>query len=130
MKKLAFVLLSFLSLHAFSAYPNLVGSFQEVTPGHPTSGLVEIIEHDQLGNFIVLQDDFETVPGPALYVVLHKSDNPQSYTPDNSVMIGVLKDAKGKQIYEIPAGVDLTQFNAVIIWCKEFDVTFGSALFR
>jgi len=44
------------------------------------------------------------------------------------VNLGELKGNLGDQNYEIPAGVDLAEFNTVEIWCERFSVGFGSAV--
>jgi hypothetical protein len=43
------------------------------------------------------------------------------------VEVGALKGNIGDQNYELPAGVDLTRYRAVTIWCKRFSVNFATA---
>jgi hypothetical protein len=43
------------------------------------------------------------------------------------VDLGRLKGNIGNQNYDIPAGTDLSKYDTVLIWCKQFSVLFGSA---
>ncbi|MCI0690182.1 MAG: DM13 domain-containing protein, partial [Sporichthyaceae bacterium] len=43
------------------------------------------------------------------------------------VQLGPLKANRGNQVYDIPAGTDLTGLTSVSIWCKRFAVSFGAA---
>ena len=43
------------------------------------------------------------------------------------INLGRLKANNGNQNYEIPNGVNLAEYNQVLIWCKAFGVLFGSA---
>ncbi|MEL6339915.1 MAG: DM13 domain-containing protein [Myxococcota bacterium] len=76
---------------------------------------------------VELSDDFETRSGPDLFVLLHRAKKPTSYDAKDYVSLGVLKTIKGKQVYAVPAKVDLKRYRSVVIWCKKFDVTFAYA---
>jgi hypothetical protein len=41
--------------------------------------------------------------------------------------LGSLKGNIGDQNYTIPADVDLAKYRAATIWCKRFNVNFGTA---
>jgi len=41
--------------------------------------------------------------------------------------LGGLRAFKGSQKYKVPAGVDLTQFPSVVIWCQQFSVLISPA---
>jgi len=43
------------------------------------------------------------------------------------VDLGPLRAFKGSQRYAIPNGVDLAQFDSVVIWCREFSVLISPA---
>ncbi|MGI9356989.1 MAG: DM13 domain-containing protein, partial [Rhizobiaceae bacterium] len=34
---------------------------------------------------------------------------------------------EGRQLYEVPASIDLSAYDAVTIWCSKFAVPLGSA---
>jgi hypothetical protein len=48
---------------------------------------------------------------------------------DAALNLGALKGTDGAFNYEVPAGTDVSQYQSVIIWCKQFDVLFGHAEF-
>ena len=41
--------------------------------------------------------------------------------------IGSIKGNIGDQNYDLPAGVDLSKYRAVTVWCKRFGVNFAPA---
>ncbi|MEM7336152.1 MAG: DM13 domain-containing protein, partial [Chloroflexota bacterium] len=41
--------------------------------------------------------------------------------------LGSLKGNMGNQNYEIPADVDLSQFQSIVIYCQPFHVVFSTA---
>ncbi|WP_202882847.1 DM13 domain-containing protein [Microvirga tunisiensis] len=43
------------------------------------------------------------------------------------VDLGPLRAFKGSQRYAVPNGVDLAQFDSVVIWCREFSVLISPA---
>ena len=43
------------------------------------------------------------------------------------VDLGRLRAFKGSQRYAIPAGLDLSKFQSVIIWCEQFSVLISPA---
>lgn len=43
------------------------------------------------------------------------------------VSLGALKGNIGDQNYRIPAGIDLSRYRAVSVWCRRFGVNFGAA---
>ena len=77
-----------------------------------------------------LEPDFEVGPGPAFHVYLV----PKAGIRQNSdlgeamfVDLGGLRAFKGSQRYAIPAGVDLKNYQSVIIWCRQFSVLISPA---
>jgi hypothetical protein len=108
------------------------GSF--VAGEHPTEGRVSIINENGK-NYIELDQAFKTDKGPDLFVVLHRSkdvikaSNPPSYPIKEGEYINIspLKNVSGNQRYEIPSNVTVSDYNSVAIWCKQFNVTFGTA---
>jgi len=82
------------------------------------------------GNYIVFDDAFKTANGPDLKVFLSPtsiSDVTGKTAVNGSVLVGVLKSNKGGQEYRIPAGVNLDDFESVLIHCEEFAVLWGGA---
>ncbi len=93
---------------------------------HPTKGLAEVVTQNGK-NYLRLSKAFRSNEGPDVFVLLHREDSPKSYQKSDYVSLGRLKKLKGKQLYRIPSGVDITEFKSVVIWCKQFNATFGFA---
>ncbi len=79
-------------------------------------------------SFIVFSEDFRAANGPDLKVFL----SPQTVSEvtgktavNGAINIGELKSTKGVQEYEIPAGVDLSSFNSVLVHCEAYSVLWG-----
>jgi len=75
---------------------------------------------------VVFEDNFRSSNGPQLGIYLAKNA-PGVLTTSNSVSLGTLKSTTGKQEYNIPAGVKLTDFDFVVVYCIPFNVAFGFA---
>jgi len=79
---------------------------------------------------VFLEDDFEVGPGPAFHVYLvPKKEVRRSADVMGSMFVdlGPLRAFKGSQRYAIPNGVDVAQFDSVVIWCREFSVLISPA---
>ncbi|MGF1538565.1 MAG: DM13 domain-containing protein [Elainellaceae cyanobacterium] len=100
------------------------GAFQGVD--HPTLGTATVVE---VGGkrYLEFDDAFQSDDGPDLFVLLHKEAVPQGYDSSQFVNLGVLKSTEGSQRYEIPEGISVEDFASAVIWCREFNVTFGFA---
>ncbi|MEL7070783.1 MAG: DM13 domain-containing protein [Cyanobacteria bacterium J06581_3] len=94
--------------------------------GHSTSGGVQIVEENGQ-RYLELDSSFRTDSGPDLFVLLHRDAVPGSYNSDDYVNLGRVQSFNGAQRYAIPADVDLSAFQSAVIWCQDFDVTFGYA---
>ena len=79
---------------------------------------------------VFLENDFEVGPGPAYHVYLvpkaslRKSSDLEG---EMYVDLGGLRAFKGSQRYAIPAGVDLSRYASVIIWCERLSVLISPA---
>ena len=71
----------------------------------------------------------ETDNGPDLYLYLspNPADGPEGAFDDGHHNLGRLKGNIGDQNYELPADLDPTAFESVVIWCDRFDSAFGAA---
>ena len=99
-----------------------MGSFVGVGDGiHDAQGDVLIIESDDGSRFLRFEN-FKASNGPDLFVYLATDE-----TADDFVSLGDLKGNIGNQNYMIPPGADLSNYDTVLIWCKQFSVLFGSA---
>jgi hypothetical protein len=94
-------------------------------PVHYGKGRVSVF-----GNAVRLEEDFEVGPGPKFHVYLVPAANVTSAAQVRDAMfvdLGRLRAFKGAQNYEIPAGVDLSKFGSVVIWCEAFSVLISPA---
>lgn len=109
--------------------PTLVsqGAFYNIAHvGSGTAGVYQLADESR----ILRLENFQVENGPDLYVYLVPLDPvPNSTGSDipGSVNLGRLKGNIGDQNYEIPAGLDLSQYKSVVIWCQAFAVPFSAA---
>lgn len=103
------------------------GSFHGVA--HETKGVAAIYKLAD-GKQVLRFSGFETSNGPDVQVYLvaaaDAKDN-ETVTKAGFVRIADLKGNMGDQNYDLPAGVDLTKYRAVTIWCRRFGVNFATA---
>lgn len=90
------------------------------TAGHPASGYALIVEAD--GKKYLRYEDFKTINGPDIYVYLAKDLEAKEF-----VSLGKVKATEGNVNYEIPVGVNVSEYPYVLTWCKAFGVLFNHA---
>jgi hypothetical protein len=105
------------------------------------TGQFERVMYDGSGEALIVQlpdntlelrfKDFKVDAGPALYVYLSPvaeipKTSGQGDVP-GSIALAPLKALTGEQTYVLPAGTDIGNVKAILIWCKEFSVGFVSA---
>jgi hypothetical protein len=103
------------------------GRFHSVA--HETHGSATIHGFPE-GRRVLRLTEFATSNGPDVRVYLvaasDASDN-ETVKKAGFVELGKLKGTEGDQNYDIPAGLDLTKYRAVTIWCRRFSVNFATA---
>jgi len=98
---------------------------------HETSGRATIYRTADGQQYLRLSD-FMTSNGPDVHVLLLRADD-QALKQEivkgglESVELGSLKGNQGDQNYDLPAAVDLNQYQAVAIYCERFHAIFGVA---
>ena len=100
-----------------------------VSQEHETSGTATVIELPD-GSRTLRLEDFSTSNGPDLHVWMSEKKaggNWFKYGGGRKAQLGELKANQGSHNYAIPADVELDGLNSVVIWCKRFHVSFGSA---
>lgn len=90
------------------------------TAGHPASGTARIVSAE--GKQYVRYENFKTLNGPDLYVYLSKDLDAKDF-----VSLGLIRGTEGNINYEVPTGVDASQYPYVLTWCKQFGVLFNYA---
>lgn len=104
------------------------GSFVTTEQDHPTSGTARIVNENGQ-RYLELDSKFTTAKGPDVQVILYRANTVpvKSITEQNYIVLSPLKSFSGTQRYNIPTNVNLDDFKAVGIWCRQFNVTFGYA---
>lgn len=104
------------------------GTFVERS--HPGQGTAVVLNDGSTQRFLRFEN-FSTDNGPDLNVYLTRADAnapAEEYGAAGAfVDLGDLKGNIGDQNYEIPADVDLTEFDTVVVWCVRFAVAFTTA---
>ncbi|MFT4124900.1 MAG: DM13 domain-containing protein [Gordonia sp. (in: high G+C Gram-positive bacteria)] len=99
---------------------------------HDTSGTASIIENPD-GSRIVAIENLRTTTGPDVHVWLSAGPVIPGFSGWTTagdhphVDLGMIKGNRGDQVYPIPAGTDLDEYGAVVLWCVQFGVSFGAA---
>jgi len=95
---------------------------------YKVKGQFEIVEKD--GQTILrLSDDFKTKAGPDLKIFLspQSAQNVTGATATQGALnIGALVTNKGGSEYVIPAGVDLSSFESILVHCEQFSVLWAA----
>lgn len=105
------------------------GAFRDADAAHRGSGNAAILRNGA-GETVLRLTEFEVTNGPDLEVWLSSVADPQSSRDVSNgewVSLGQLKGNIGDQTYTIPADVDLSQYQSVVIWCEQFSVLFSPA---
>ena len=105
------------------------GSFRDADSFHRGSGTATIYQTPD-GGHVLRFEDFMVTNGPDLRVLLAQSGDPMSRGELQSggyTHLAKLKGNIGNQNYEIPADIDLSDQNSVIIYCMPFHVIFSVA---
>jgi len=101
---------------------SLSGSFVGAGDGiHNAEGMSKVISLED-GTTILRFANFKSTNGPDLYVYLATDDSATDF-----INLGRLKANNGNQNYNIPDEAELSKYDTVLVWCKQFSVLFGSA---
>ena len=96
---------------------------------HETKGVATIYQLDD-GRRVLRLTEFSTSNGPDVRVYLVQASDVQQEDAARRagiVDLGALKGNIGDQNYDVPAGLDLSKYQSVSIWCRRFSVNFGAA---
>jgi len=103
------------------------GNFRGIA--HETKGMASIYKLPD-GKQVLRFSGFETSNGPDVRIYLvaapDAKDN-DTVTKAGFIDLGSIKGNIGDQNYDLPAGVDLSKYRAVTVWCKRFGVNFATA---
>lgn len=101
----------------------LSGTFEGRT-NHVTKGSVTL-STTASGYILTLSDDFYLDGAPDPVIGFGTSGKYMEASKIND-----LKSKRGAQAYELPEGLNPTQFNEVYVWCERFSVPLGVATLR
>lgn len=103
------------------------GTFVGADNFHEGEGTAVIL---QQGDQSVLRfESFSVTNGPDLHVILSKNPDPigSGDLGDDYLDLGSLKGNVGNQNYGLPADLDLSEYQSVVIYCQPFHVIFAAA---
>jgi hypothetical protein len=104
------------------------GTFIHANPSDPVhwgKGAVSVRRDS-----VFLEESFEVGPGPKYHVYLvpkAQFRRAGDLKGQMFVDLGRLRAFKGSQRYSIPAGVDISKYASVIVWCEAFSVLISPA---
>ena len=98
------------------------GMFVDADGFHKGEGMAKLIKTGEK-YFVRFEDNFKVTNGPDLFVYFGKEGR---YAKE--AQLAALKGNIGAQNYEVPEGVDPTQYSEVWIWCHAFSVPFAHAV--
>jgi hypothetical protein len=116
-------------VEAAAAAPMQLASGRFHHHAHETRGLATLYRLAD-GRRVLRLTSFATSNGPDVRVYLVAADDVQDEAAAQRagfVDLGALKGNIGDQNYDVPAGLDLSRYRAVSIWCRRFSVNFGAA---
>jgi hypothetical protein len=103
--------------------PIATGTFIHANPSDPVHwGRGKVSAYERT---IFLEADFEVGPGPKYHVYLvPKAGVRREADVTNAIFVdlGRLRAFNGSQRYPIPDGVDLKNYQSVVVWCEAFGV--------
>lgn len=80
--------------------------------------------------YVKLSSDFRTRNAPDLKIFLSPlsaSEANGKNATDGSVLIAPLTSNRGEQIYEIPASVDVSDYQSILIHCEQYSKLWSAA---
>jgi hypothetical protein len=108
-------------LSAIAALADTTSTFTGASD-HITTGGVTVVKNADGTATVTLHDDFSLDGAPDPRVSFGKDG---AYAPEAD--LGALEHLTGKQVYTVPASVNVDDYNEIYIWCLQFSVPLGVA---
>lgn len=107
------------------------GTFGDIDAIHRGSGRATVYQLPDQGRQLVVED-FIVTNGPNLHLIFTRDPNPLTGVEvgQDYIDLGPLKATTGDQLYDLPAGLDLDRYQAVVVYCLAFGVVFSVAPLR
>lgn len=99
------------------------GTFRGAS-NHATSGGVSIVKTAD-GTVVILAQNFSLDGAPDPKLGFGKDGK-----YDSAAKVAHLGKNEGRQVYEIPAGIDVTKYNEFYVWCEKYSVPLGVAALK
>lgn len=96
---------------------------------HQAAGTAQLVKSAD-GGYAVNFSEFDSDPGPDIFIVLSTAENPRSSADikkSRFIMLGRRQGETGGQTYRVPFTVDPGNFRSVGIWCRQYSILFGAA---
>lgn len=116
-----------MSEHSMEAKTKYSGTWTKKS--FKSSGTWEIFSEEGK-TFVKLSDDFRTRNAPDLKIFLSPqaaSEATGRNATDGAVLVSALDSNSGGQVYEIPEGVNLDDFQSILIHCEQFSKLWSAA---
>ncbi len=119
--RISAVVISLVFFSVASADEDLASGTFKGASGYSTSGSVTVVKTSD-GIQVVLGEDFKFSGAPDARVGFGKNGK-----YDSKSHLELLRSNKGRQVYAVPASLDIDGYNEIYIWCKRFGVPLGVA---
>ncbi|ARD41587.1 DM13 domain-containing protein [Actinomyces gaoshouyii] len=112
--------------------PVQVASGSFISHEHSTTGTARILRNPDGSHQLVLEN-LATSNGPDVRVwlsagpVIEGMDGWFTAGDYEHLDVGPIKGNLGNQVYDLPAGTDPSAWTSVVLWCDDFNVSFGAA---
>lgn len=98
------------------------GEWQSADDFHFANGQALLIETAP-DTYTLRFENFSVRNGPDVFVLL----SPTNGYDSAALNLGSLKGTDGAFNYDVPPGTDVSQYTTAVIWCRQFEVVFGTA---
>lgn len=113
--------------------PALVAQGNFISHEHSTTGTASIVKDAATGKSQLVLSDLNTSNGPDVHVWLSKAPVIEGQAgwfvagEHEHVDLGQIKGNVGNQVYDLPSNINVDDWTSVVLWCDDFNVSFGAA---
>jgi hypothetical protein len=105
------------------------GEFTFIDDAHNATGTATLYQLPD-GSRILRFENFQVADAPGVYVLLAVNPQPRNDSElfdQGQVELGELTALSGNQNYEIPADLDLDEYNSVVLYCRPYTTIMSTA---
>lgn len=113
--------------------PALIAQGAFISHEHSTTGTASIVKDSATGKSQLVLSDLNTSNGPDVHVWLSKAPVIEGQAgwfvagEHEHVDLGQIKGNVGNQVYDLPSNINVDDWTSVVLWCDDFNVSFGAA---